>query len=66
MYEGYGGKPGGSTGDDANDGCDLEALATEFVGELPDEKLSSAAVQGYLLKKTGSKRSSTRHIKLDS
>ena len=51
MYEGYGGKPDGSTGDDANDGCDLEALATEFVGELPDKKLSSPAVQGYLLKK---------------
>jgi hypothetical protein len=26
-------------------------LATEFVSELPDKKLSSAAVQGYLLKK---------------
>lgn len=51
MYEGYGGKPGDSTGDDANDGCDLEALATEFVSEIPDKKLSSAAVQGYLLKK---------------
>lgn len=43
MYEGYGGKPSDSTGDDANDGCDLEALATEFVSELPDKKLSSAA-----------------------
>jgi chaperone BCS1 len=49
MYEGYGGKPGDSTGDDPK--CDLEALATAFVSEFPDKKFSPASVQGYLLTK---------------
>jgi hypothetical protein len=51
MYEGYGKKLNNNTEDDANNGCDLEALATEFVSELSEKKLSSAAVQGYFFKK---------------
>jgi hypothetical protein len=30
--------------DDVKEGCDPEALATEFINEIPDKKFSSAAV----------------------